>query len=98
MMKMTRFRDPGSASRAPSSFASFAADMNLANRRISSHQINVDFYEVDVQCSGSLGVTGGRGSGLQGRRECSQQPGLLHQPRGKNVGGQVREGQAVLPN
>ena len=59
MAKMTRFRDPGAASRPPTSFSSFSADMNLANRRISSHQIDADFYGIDVQCSGSLGLTSG---------------------------------------
>ena len=98
MMKMTRFRDPGSASRAPSSFSSFSADMNLANRRISSHQIDIAFYGIDVQCSGSLGVTGGGGLDYKGVASVLNSQGFFTNHDGENVGGQVREGQAVLPN
>jgi AsmA-like C-terminal region/AsmA family len=59
MQRMTRFRDPAFASRPPSSFSAFSADINLANHRIFSHEVTIAFYGIDVRCSGSLGLTDG---------------------------------------
>ena len=97
MMKITRFRDPGSASRAPSSFSSFAADMNLANRRISSRQISVDFYGVDVQCSGSLGVTGGGGLDYKGVASVLNSQGFFTNLEARMSGAKLEKGKLSFP-
>jgi uncharacterized protein involved in outer membrane biogenesis len=97
MMKITRFRDPGSASRAPSSFSSFSADMNLANRRISSRQINVEFYGVDVQCSGSLGVTGGGGLDYKGVASVLNSQGFFTNLEARMSGGKLKKGKLSFP-
>ena len=97
MMKMTRFRDPGSASRAPSSFSSFSADMNLANRRIFSHQINVDFYGIDVQCSGSLGVTSGGGLDYKGVASVFNSQGFFTNMMARMSGAKLEKGKLSFP-
>ena len=97
MMKMTRFRDPGSASRAPSSFSSFSADMNLANRRISSHQINIAFYGIDVQCSGSLGVTGGGGLDYKGVASVLNSQGFFTNMMARMSGAKLEKGKLSFP-
>jgi uncharacterized protein involved in outer membrane biogenesis len=97
MMKMTRFRDPGSASRAPSSFSSFSADMNLANRRISSRQINIAFYGIDVQCSGSLGVRGGGGLDYKGVASVLNSQGFFTNMMARMSGAKLEKGKLSFP-
>src|SRR5271157_1070837 len=97
MMKMTRFRNPGAASRPPSSFSSFSADMNLANRRIFSHQINIDFYGIDVQCSGSLGVAGGEGMDYKGVASVLNSQGFFTNLIARISGGKLEKGKLSFP-
>ena len=98
MIKMTRFRDPGSASRAPSSFSLFSGDMNLANGRIFSHQINIDFYGIDVQCSGSLGVTGGgEGMEYQGVASVLNSQGFFTNMMARMSGAKLEKGKLSFP-
>ncbi len=66
LKKMTRFRDSKDATRHSSAFSSFSSDIGLANQRISSRQINIAFYGVDVQCAGDLGVSNGGTLDYQG--------------------------------
>ncbi|HVC47310.1 MAG TPA: AsmA family protein [Terracidiphilus sp.] len=54
MAKMVRFRDPGTDSLPMSAFSSFSGDLDLNRQRIFSRQINVDFYGIDVDGSGSV--------------------------------------------
>jgi len=97
MAKMTRFRDPGSASRPPSSFSSFSADMNLANRRIFSHQIDIAFYGIDVQCSGSLGVSGGGGLDYQGVAKVLNGQGFFTNTMARMSGAKLEKGKLSFP-
>jgi uncharacterized protein involved in outer membrane biogenesis len=97
MIKMTRFRDPGSASRAPSSFSTFSADMNLANRRISSHQIDIAFYGIDLQCSGSLGVTGGGGLDYRGVASVVKGQGFFTNMMARMSGAKLEKGKLSFP-
>ena len=97
MMKMTRFRDPGAASRAPSSFSTFSADMNLANRRIFSHQIDIAFYGIDVQCSGSLGVTGGGGLDYKGVASVLNSQGFFTNMMAGMSGAKLEKGKLSFP-
>ncbi len=97
MMKMTRFRDPGAASRAPSSFSSLSADMNLANRRISSHQINIAFYGIDVRCSGSLGMAGGGGLDYRGVASVLNSQGFFTNLMARMSGAKLEKGKLSFP-
>jgi uncharacterized protein involved in outer membrane biogenesis len=58
LKKMARFRDPKDAQRDLASFSSFTGDLDLASQRISSREINIAFYGVDLQCAGGLGLSG----------------------------------------
>jgi uncharacterized protein involved in outer membrane biogenesis len=97
MMKMIRFRDPAAANRAPSSFSSFSADMNLADRRILSHQIAIDFYGIDLQCSGSLGLTGGGGLDYQGVASVLTSQGFFTNIMARMAGAKLKEGKLSFP-
>jgi uncharacterized protein involved in outer membrane biogenesis len=97
MVKMTRFRDPGAASRPPASFSSFSADMNLANRRISSHQIDIAFYGIDLQCSGSLGVTGGGGLDYTGVANVLNGQGFFTNMMARMSGAKLEKGKLSFP-
>lgn len=54
MAEMLRFRDPGTNSLPLSAFSSFSGDLDLNRQRIFNRQINVDFYGIDVDGSGSV--------------------------------------------
>jgi uncharacterized protein involved in outer membrane biogenesis len=54
MAKMRRFRNPGTSSLPMSAFSSFSGDLDLNRQRISSRQIHVDFYGIDMAGSGRL--------------------------------------------
>jgi uncharacterized protein YhdP len=69
VMKLARFNDLGPAAQNPDSFSSISADLEVANQRISSRQINIVGYGVNVQCSGSLNVTGAGSVDYQGVAE-----------------------------
>jgi uncharacterized protein involved in outer membrane biogenesis len=97
MMKMTRFRNPGAASRPPSSFSSFSGDMNLANGRIFSHQINIDFYGIDVECSGSLGVTGGESMDYRGVASVLNSQGFFTNMMARMSGAKLEKGKLSFP-
>ncbi len=97
MIKMTRFRDPGSASHPPSAFSTFSADMNLANRRISSHQIDIAFYGIDLKCSGSLGVTGGGGLDYTGVASVLNGQGFFTNMMAKMSGAKLEKGKLSFP-
>jgi uncharacterized protein involved in outer membrane biogenesis len=97
MIKMTRFRDPGSPSRASSSFSIFSADMNLANHRISSHQIDIAFYGIDLQCSGSLGVTGGGGLDYTGVANVLNGQGFFTNMMARMSGAKLEKGKLSFP-
>ncbi len=97
MQKMTRFRDPAVASRPPSSFSSFSADMNLANQRIFSHEINVAFYGVDVRCSGSLDLTDGGGLNYKGVAMVITKEGFFTNIFSKLEGARLENGKLAFP-
>ena len=54
MAQMARFRDPGTNSLPMAAFSSFRGDLDLNRQQIVSRQINVDFYGIDVDGSGSV--------------------------------------------
>jgi len=54
MAQMARFRDPGTNSLPMAAFSSFRGDLDLNRQQIFSRQINVDFYGIDVDGSGTV--------------------------------------------
>ncbi len=54
MAEMARFRDPGTSSLPMSAFSSFSGDLDLNRQRIFNRQINVDFYGINLDGSGSV--------------------------------------------
>ena len=66
--------------------------MNLANRRISSHQIDIAFYGIDVQCSGSLGATGGGGLDYKGMASVLNSQGFFTNMLARMSGAKLEKG------
>ena len=54
LAQMVRFRDPGTNSLPLSAFSSFSGDLDLNQQRIFSRKLNVDFYGINVDGSGSV--------------------------------------------
>lgn len=54
MAAMKRFRDPGTNSLPPSAFSSFRGVLDLNRQRIINRHVEVDFYGIDVNGSGSV--------------------------------------------
>jgi hypothetical protein len=77
VMKLARFNDLGPAAQNPDSFSSISADLEMANQRISSRQINIVGYGVNAQCSGSMNVTGAGSLDYQGVAEILAKQGFL---------------------
>jgi hypothetical protein len=58
LMKLAHFNDLGPAKHDPSSSSSISTNLSLANQQISSSDIDIVGYGVNVEGSGSLSVTG----------------------------------------
>jgi hypothetical protein len=71
--------------------------MNLANRRISSHQIDIAFYGIDVQCSGSLGMTGGGGLDYNGVASVLNSQGFFTNMMARMSGAKLEKGKLSFP-
>jgi hypothetical protein len=92
LKQMTRFRNDRDATRNPAAFSSFSSDIDLAERRISSRQVNIAFYGVDVECAGMLGLTNGGTLDYQGVAKVMKKQGfftdtfakLLHDAKEEN--------------
>ncbi len=97
MKKMTRFRDKASASRSPSAFSSISGDLNLANHRIASREINFVGYGVNVQCWGSFGVTGGGGLDYQGVAKILTTQGFFTNILARMSGADLRKDKLSFP-
>lgn len=54
MAEMKRFRNPGAKSLPSSAFSSFSGVLDLNRQRIINRHIDVDFYGIDVDGSGSV--------------------------------------------
>ena len=72
--------------------------MNLAGGRIYSHQINVDFYGIDVECSGSLGVMGGEGMDYKGVASVLNSQGFLTNMMARISGAKLAKGKLSFPS
>jgi len=98
LKKMTQFRNSADARRDPSAFSSFSSDIGLANQRISSRQINIAFYGVDVQCAGDLGLSDGGTLDYHGVAKVLKQQGFFTNVFARMLHGAKEEnGKLVFP-
>jgi len=77
LKQMARFRDPKDAQRDLASFSLFSGDLDLANQRISSREINIAFYGVDLQCAGDLGLSRAGSLNYQGVAKVEKKQGFF---------------------
>lgn len=77
LKKMTRFRDEKDEHRDPGAFSSFSSDLSLAGQKISSRQVDIAFYGVDIQCGGILGLSQGGVLDYQGVAKVMKKQGFL---------------------
>lgn len=59
MAQLKRFRDPAAARLPASAFSTFAGDLVLAQQRMSSQRIGINFYGIDIDGTGSTSVAAG---------------------------------------
>jgi uncharacterized protein involved in outer membrane biogenesis len=97
VMKLARFNDLGPAAQNPDSFSSISADLELANQRISSRQINIVGYGVNAQCSGSLNVTGAGSLDYQGVAEILATQGFFTNTLARLSGATLRNRKLSFP-
>jgi hypothetical protein len=98
LRKMARFRDPQDAARGASSFSSFSTDLDMARERISSRDVSIAFYGVDIQCAGSLGFGGDGILDYQGVARILKKQGFFTNIFGKVwYGAKEENGKLVFP-
>jgi uncharacterized protein involved in outer membrane biogenesis len=97
VMKLARFNDLGPAAQNPDSFSSISADLEVANQRISSRQINVVGYGVNAQCSGSLNVTGAGSVDYQGVADILATQGFFTNTLARLSGATSKNGKLSFP-
>jgi uncharacterized protein involved in outer membrane biogenesis len=97
VMKLARFNKLGPAAQNPDLFSSIFADLELANQRISSRQINVVGYGVNAQCSGSLNVSGAGVVDYQGVAEILATQGFFTNTLARLSGATFRDRKLSFP-
>jgi uncharacterized protein involved in outer membrane biogenesis len=95
--KLARFNDLGPAAQNPDSFSSISADLELANQRISSRQIDIVGYGVNARCSGSLNVTGAGSLDYQGVGEILATQGFITNTLARLSGASLKSGKLSFP-
>ncbi|HLW98553.1 MAG TPA: AsmA family protein [Candidatus Acidoferrales bacterium] len=97
LIKLAHFNNLGPAGQDPSSFSSIAADLQLANLRISSHQIQVVGYGVNVQSSGTVHLTGAGSLDYQGVAQIVTKQGFFTNLFARMSGALVKNGELFFP-
>ncbi|HVB58387.1 MAG TPA: AsmA family protein [Candidatus Acidoferrales bacterium] len=97
LMKLAHFNNLGPARQDPSSFSSIVADLELADLRISSRQIEIVGYGVDVQSSGSVHVTSAGNLDYQGVARIVTKQGFLTNLFGRMSGASLKNGMLSFP-
>ena len=97
VMKLARFNDLGPAAQNPDSFSSISADLELANQRISSRQIDIVGYGVNARCSGGLNLTGAGSLDYQGVAEILATQGFITNTLARLSGGSPKNGKLSFP-
>ncbi len=97
LMKLLHFNDLGPAKQDPSSFSSISADLELANLRILSNDIDIVGYGVLVRASGSVSVTGSDSLDYQGVAEILAKQGFFPNIFAQMSGATSKEGRLSFP-
>jgi uncharacterized protein involved in outer membrane biogenesis len=97
LMKLARYNDLGPAKNDPSSFNFVSTDLELDHERISSRVIDVDGYGVDVDGSGSVGISGSDELNYKGVAEIVSQQGLVTNLFARLAGGTLKDGKLSFP-
>src|SRR5262249_19743894 len=97
VMKLLHFNDLGPAAQDPSSFSSISADLRLGNLRISSSEINVVGYGVDVQGSGTLTLKGSESLDCHGVAKILTKQGFFTRILARLSGATVKDGLLSFP-
>jgi uncharacterized protein involved in outer membrane biogenesis len=97
LMKLAHFNDLGPARQDPSSFSSIAADLELTNLRISSREINIVGYGMDVESSGSVRVTGADNLDYRGVAQIASKQGFFTNLVARMSGASRKDGKLSFP-
>jgi uncharacterized protein involved in outer membrane biogenesis len=96
LMKLAHYNNLGPAKDDPSSFNSVSTDLELDHERISSRVIDIDGYGVDVDGSGSVGISGSGELNYRGVAEISKQ-GFVTNLFARLAGGTLKDGRLSFP-
>ena len=96
VMKLAHYNNFGPAKDDPSSFNSVSTDLELDHERISSTVIDIDGYGVDVDGSGSVGISGSGELNYHGVAEISKQ-GFVTNLFARLAGGTLKDGKLSFP-
>lgn len=97
IVKLARLRDHSSVAQDPAAFISVSADLNLSHQSISSREINILGYGVDIRCSGSVGVTGGGALDYQGLANILTKQGFFTNIAARMSGARLVNGKLSFP-
>ena len=97
LMKLAHFNDLGPAKSDPSSFKLIAADLALADQRISSRKIDIDGYGVDVDGSGSVSVSGSEELNYRGLAEITTKESFFTNTVARLSGASLKNGKLQFP-
>ena len=97
LMKLAHYNDLGPATNDPSSFNFVSTDLELDHERISSRVIDIDGYGVDVDGSGSVGITGSDELSYKGVAEIVSKQGFVTNLFARLAGGTLKDGKLSFP-
>jgi len=97
LMKLAHFNNLGPAAKDPSSFSSVSADLSLANQRISSYEINIVGYGVNVQGSGTLSLRASDSLDYKGVATILTEQGFFTNMMARLSGATLKDGRLSFP-
>jgi uncharacterized protein involved in outer membrane biogenesis len=97
LMKLAHYNDLGPAKNDPSSFSFVSTDLELDHERISSQVIDIDGYGVDVDGSGSVGISGSEELNYKGVAEIVAKQGFVTSLFARLAGGTLKDGKLSFP-
>ncbi len=97
LMKLTHFNNLGPAKEDASSFASISADMELTHQRISSKNVDVDGYGLDVDAAGMISVSGSDDLAYEGIAAITTKQGFFTTLAARISGATVKDGKISFP-
>jgi len=97
LMKLAHYNDLGPAKNDPSSFNLVSTDLELDHERISSKVIDIDGYGVDLDGSGSVGLSGSGDLDYQGVAQIVSKQGFVTNLLARLAGGTLKDGKLSFP-